>query len=214
MVDCNNPAYWDEVWRRWRHDDKITYLKAMADRANTKEYWDSVWTRPSRRVEKYSMQYAWWKVGEYKARSVLDVACGNGRLLFGVKQIKPDAELFGIDISQVAIDRMKKEYGIDGAVMNAYEVDKLEKNFDFIVANHLLEHLWCDEEFVRKCKSKLNPGGIFFAAVPNNCSSPEETEEHVRMYDEKMLYELLLKVFGNAEMKVIGNHLIGLAKNT
>src|SRR3990167_3722001 len=106
MSDCNTPAYWNEVWSKWRHDDKKSYLKAMADRANTQTYWDEVWQSPKRRVEKYSMQRAWWHINQMGAKSVLDVGCGNGRLLFGVKEGR---EVFGVDISQTAIDRMKKE---------------------------------------------------------------------------------------------------------
>lgn len=154
------------------------------------------------------MQRAWWHIKNVGAKSVLDVGCGNGRALFPLKDTH---RVFGIDFSSTAIARMKKEYGIDGAVMNVYDVDTLEEKFDFIIANHLLEHLERDEEFVRKCKSIMNEGGTFFAAVPNNMSGPEETEEHVRKYDIPMMQALLIKVFGNCEIEIIGNHLIGRA---
>ena len=212
MSNLNTTLYWNEVWRRWRHDDKLSYLKAMADRANTKEYWDFEWSKPKRKVEKYSMQRAWWYIQQERPKSVLDAGCGNGRLLFGIKHFAPDTELFGVDISEVAIQRMKKEYGIEGAVMDVYDVDKLEKKFDFIVANHMLEHLIQDEEFVKKCKERMNLFGTFFAAVPNNMSGPDDTEEHVRIYDSTMMETLLNGVFGNCKIEIIGNHLIGIAQ--
>ena len=202
-------GYWNKVWSKFRYDDRKDVLTSMADRINSRDYWDNIWKNPGRRVEKYSMQRAWWCIAREGAKSVLDVGCGNGRLLF---PIKDKCEVFGIDISQVAIDRMKNEYGVEGAVMDAYDVDKLERTFDFIVANHMLEHLYRDEEFVIKCKARLNPNGTFFCAVPNNMSGPEETEEHVRKYDQKMIEDLLNKVFGNCEIQIIGNHLIGIAK--
>lgn len=184
----------------------------MADRANTKEYWDNLWSSPKRRVEKYSMQRAWWHISEIGAKSVLDAGCGNGRLLFGVKQSNPEADLFGIDISRVAIDRMKKEYGIEGAVMDVYDIEKLGKKFDCIVANHMLEHLYRDEDFLNSCKNCLNEGGTVIAAVPNDMSGPEETDEHVRKYNREMMEELFNKVFGNCEITIIGNHLIAIGK--
>lgn len=202
---CNTPKYWSEVWTKWRWSDKKDHIKAMYDRANTPEYWDKIWKSPKRRTEKYAMQWTWWRIKEAKAKSVLDVGCGNGRMLFGVKD---KCETFGIDISPVAIKRMKDSYGVDGAVMNAYDVDKIDRTFDFVVCNHTLEHIWGDEEVVRKCKDKLNDGGTFLAAVPNDMSGPEEEPEHVRKYDEKMLRALLEKVFGNCKIKIIGNHLI------
>lgn len=213
MVDLNNPDYWNNVWKKFRYDDRKDVIKDMADRGNTKVYWDKLWSSPKRRVEKYSMQRAIWEINKVQAKTILDAACGNGRLLFGVKQVLPECEVFGIDISEVAINRMKNEYGIDGKVMDVYDVDTLNMTFDFIVANHLLEHLYRDEEFVGKCKKILNPFGTFYAAVPNDMSGPEETEEHVRKYNRQMLEELINKVFGNCQIQIIGNHLIGIAKN-
>lgn len=176
---------------------------------NTKEYWDKKWNDPARRVEKYSMQQAWWHIRKTNAKSVLDIGCGNGKLLWGVKEGR---EVFGIDISEVAINRMKKEYGINGKVMDAYDLDKLEQTFDCIVMNHLLEHLSRDKEIVEKCFDRLNPNGTFFVAVPNNMSGPEETGEHMQKYDKFNLKVLIEEIFGNCEIKVIHHHLIAIAK--
>jgi 2-polyprenyl-3-methyl-5-hydroxy-6-metoxy-1,4-benzoquinol methylase len=205
----NTPEYWDKVWLKWRWDDKKSNLLMSYDRANTPDYWDKMWSSPKRRYEKYSMQRAWWLIREVKAKSVLDVGCGNGRLLYGVR----DLDCFGIDISQVGIDRMKKEFGIEGKAMNLYDLNQLDRKFDFVVCNHTLEHLSRDKEAVQKMKDKLNPEGTFYSAVPNNMSSPEETEEHCQMYNSESLSELLTSVFGNCKIEVIGNHLIGIAKN-
>lgn len=209
MADLNTSSYWNSVWEKWRHDDKKSYLKAMFDRANTPDYWDKIWSNPKRRVEKYSMQRCWWHIQKEKPKTVLEVGCGNGRLLFGVKDI---ADCYGIDLSSVAIERMKNEYEINGEVLNAYDVDKLDRKFDFVVANHLLEHLYRDEEFLSKVKKIMNDGGTFFCSVPNDMSSPEETEEHVRKYNREMLESLINKVFGNCEIEIVGNHLIGISK--
>lgn len=181
----------------------------MPDRINTKEYWDMLWKSPKRHVERYSMQWVLWRIMEFEPKSVLDIGCGNGLLLFRIKQLLPACEVFGVDLSETAIARMRNQYGLEGQVMDAYDVDQLPRTFDFIVANHLLEHLYRDREFVKKCQVLLNPGGMFYAAVPNNISGPEETEEHVRKYDNFSLKALLSGVFGNANTTLVGKHLIG-----
>lgn len=209
MADLNTEEYWNSVWAKWRHDDKKSFLKAMFDRCNTPDYWDKIWTSPKRRVEKYSMMRTWAYIQQEKPKTTLEVGCGNGRLLFSVKDI---TQCYGVDLSQVAIRRMKNEYGVEGEVLNAYEIEKLGRKFDFVIANHLLEHLQRDEEFLMMAKNILNEGGTFFCAVPNNMSGPEDTEEHIRKYDQKMLEDLLIKVFGNAKMEIIGNHLMGISK--
>lgn len=202
--------YWDGVWGKWRHDDKTSFIKATYDRANSPDYWDLIWSNPKRRYEKYSMHMAWRKIKELGVKSVLDVGCGNGRLLYGIKD---QCECFGIDISSVAIARMRKEFNIDGLAMNVYDLDKLDRKFDFVVMNHTLEHIIKDQEALEKCKSVLNPGGHIFIAVPNNISGPEETEEHIRKYNGNTLKVLVDSVFGNCEISHLGNHLFAYAKN-
>lgn len=205
----NDKDYWNLVWSKFRKDDRTDILKNMADRVNTKDYWDTLWSSTKRRYEKYSMQRAWWLIKEKDAKSVLDVGCGNGRLLFGVKEGR---DVFGIDISEVAIERMKREYGVGGVAMDIYEMGNLDRTFDFVVCNHTLEHLYRDEEVVRLCYDRLNPNGTFYVAVPNNMSGPEETEEHVRKYDRDSLQLLMVKIFGNCRIEIIGNHLIGISE--
>ena len=181
----------------------------MTDRGNTVEHWNEIWSHPQRHVEKYSMRRAWWHIQKTEAQSILDVGCGNGRLLCGIKEGR---RVFGIDFSPTAIERMKREYDIDGAVMNIYDLHELQETFDFVVINHTLEHLWKDEDVVQKCYDRLNSGGTFFASVPNSMSGPEETEEHVRSYNKETLKALIERVFGNCTIEVIHHHLIGIAK--
>jgi 2-polyprenyl-3-methyl-5-hydroxy-6-metoxy-1,4-benzoquinol methylase len=208
-LNINTSSYWDKIWTKYRNDDKPKIIQAHYDRANTPDYWDDIWKAKSRRYEKYSMQVAWDKIRKSGAKSVLDVGCGNGRLLYGVR----DLECFGIDISDVGIKRMLREYGIEGLAMSAYDLDKLNRKFDFVVMNHTLEHIQGDEEVIRKCKEVLNPGGTLFIAVPNGISGPEETEEHIRSYNQSSLKELILRVFNNCEISYLHNHLFSESKN-
>lgn len=175
---------------------------------NTKEYWDSYWKKSKSRVELYSCRLAWWEISQTQAKSVLDIGCGTGKLLCNLKS---KYTCFGVDISEVAIKKLKQRHGVDGLVLNANNIEQLQKKFDFIVANHILEHIPDDELFLQKCRNLVNPGGTIFITVPNNCSYPEETGLHFRKYDASMLRVLMEKVFGNCQIRIRGHHLAGVA---
>lgn len=176
------------------------------DAGNSPEHWDAYWAKSKSRVERYAMQRAVQEIEKVKASSVLDVGCGNGKLLASVKS---DCRKYGIDISHVAIENMFIRYEISGETMSAYDIGKLkDHNFDFIVANHILEHLQEDKEFIEICYKLLVPQGNLFIAVPNNMSTPEETDEHVRVYNQESLLKLVGQYFTWCSTEVIGHHLI------
>jgi len=181
----------------------------MLDAGNTPEFWDEYWRTKAQYMDTVSMKRCWFYVKEMKPKTILEIGSGSGRLLAGVKEI---GECFGVDLSPVAIDRLKLKYGIKGRVLNAYDVDKLEKKFDFIIANNLIEHLYRPKEFLAKVEKLLNDKGTFFCSVPNDMCGPEETDKHTRTYNGKELAEMLTEIFGNAKTEVIGHHLMGICK--
>jgi len=179
----------------------------MPDGNNGQEYWDKIWSNPRRKTSYWSNKISSDMVRAVGAKSVLDVGCGSGTVLAWLK----DLDCLGIDISNKAIERLK-EYGVKGLVMDVYDIDKLDRTFDFVICNHTLEHIIRDEELVNKCKDRLNVGGTCFTAVPNDMSYPEETGEHMRKYNKEQLLKLMNKVFGNAESQIVGNHLMVWSK--
>lgn len=173
--------------------------------SNTKEYWDTSWLAGKKKFPKYTTRKIIELVPDKS--SVLDIGCGHGKILRLLKSGK-NCEVYGIDISSVAIEMMRKA-GVEGEVCNAEDlVLKTGKKFDVIIASHILEHLDNDEEFVSRCSKLLNPNGFMIVAVPDKCSPPEEEVEHVRMYDENSLMTLMLKDFYKIEDCSIKNHLI------
>src|SRR3990167_6690882 len=124
MGNCNTVEYWNKVWSKWRKEDDPRNLLAQSVNASLQDYWDLAFEKPEH-LAKYSVQRAWWYAKQNNASSVLDVGCGNGRLLYGMKCLLPDAALYGIDFSDVGINRMKKEYGIRGKAMDIFDLDSL-----------------------------------------------------------------------------------------
>lgn len=181
------------------------------DRGNTLKFWEEKWGGKTQRSETWTTNRAFYYITNSKAKSVLDLGCGVSKLLIRLKQI--GYETLGIDISEKAIEKLRG-HGVDGIAMNVYDLDQLDGKYDYIVSNHLLEHLYQDEKFIRLCKDKLNKDGTLFIAVPDNMSSPQEAEDHVQMYNSETLKSLMLKVFNNCRLEKIGNHLIAICENT
>ncbi len=211
MGNCNTTEYWNKVWSKRRYDDNATYLHQQAMRSIKKGYWDDSFKNPIKK-EKYSVQRAWWYATESGAKSVLDVGCGNGRLLYGMKFLLESPYLLGIDFSKTAIERMKEWYGINGEVLDVFDIDKIARKFDMVVVNDVLEHIEDEALFLNKCKDRLNDGGTFYLALPNNMLGPDETDEHLRVYTEQSTRELLDKVFDSYELELIDIHILCIAK--
>ncbi|MEK9207081.1 MAG: methyltransferase domain-containing protein [Patescibacteria group bacterium] len=175
---------------------------------NSQEYWDDSWTRGIKKFPKHTMQRIFNLIPNKV--SVLDIGSGSGNFLYDLKE-KKNCEVYGIDISQVAIDK-GKEKGVDGEVRSAEEMDNFTREFDVVVCSHLLEHIGDDKNLVKNINKTTKQFAII--AVPNDCSFPEFTSEHVRKYTAKSLKELLIRHFPRIEdhtgynRKTLKNHLI------
>lgn len=164
---------------------------------NTTEYWNTSWSMGVKKFPKYTMR----KIKELipERSSVLDIGCGYGKLLVELRRDK-QCDIYGVDISDVAIKDMRTRLNIDGEVGDAEDFKlSIDRKFDVIIIAHLLEHLDNDYELLKRCRNYLKLGGILLVAVPDNCSYPEETGEHVRKYTKQSLTELLLKLYSTVD---------------
>jgi len=185
-------------------------IKLSPGNSNTKEYWDGEWERGVKKFPTYTMNRVRWLVPE--GSSVLDIGCGNGKFLRMLRVEKPVGELFGIDISSVAIDRMKAESGIDGLAISAENLDDFDKQFDVVTACHVMEHIENDVGLAKNIGRIAKKMAII--AVPNDCSYPEPTGEHVRKYNFETLSALFkddfktIKDCTRLNRELLKNHLI------
>jgi 2-polyprenyl-3-methyl-5-hydroxy-6-metoxy-1,4-benzoquinol methylase len=142
---------------------------AVSDAAEVnREYYDSLWAgqedywnrmaAPRSRVATLCRLLA-----EKDSASVVDLGCGNGRLLREVRLRNPGAVLAGIDQSmpQVDLNRVRMPeivwHAIDLGRPDAIPED-LRGRFQAVIASEIIEHLPDPETFLRNACSLAKPG--------------------------------------------------------
>jgi SAM-dependent methyltransferase len=117
--------------------------------------------------------------------SILDIGSSSGILLLELMEAGFKREnLYGIDISETAIENCRKN-GIENAfVMDAQKIT-LPRKFDVIIASDCLEHLQDDSAAIANWTQLLNENGCLLVFVPafmSLWSSHDEANMHYRRY--------------------------------
>jgi SAM-dependent methyltransferase len=113
------------------------------------DYWDG-----DRRINYGGYRYMagrWIKVAQAMADhygikpgdKILDVGCGKGFLLYDFTLAVPGVEVYGIDVSQYAIDNSKEEIRDRLQVCSATELPFADGEFDFVFSINTLHNLHC-----------------------------------------------------------------------
>lgn len=113
------------------------------------DYWDG-----DRRINYGGYKYMpgrWEKVAKAMADhygikpgdKVLDVGCGKGFLLYDFTLVVPGVEVYGIDVSQYAIDNSKEEVRDRLTVGNATRLPWPDQHFDLVYSLNTLHNLHC-----------------------------------------------------------------------
>lgn len=100
-------------------------------------------------------------------KTVLDAGCGSG--IIGKYLKKKGNAVYGIDYDKDAVKTAKK-YLIQTAQFDLEEPKKklpINKKFDVILFNGVLEHLKNPVETVNEFKKYLNSDGVFVISLPN-----------------------------------------------
>lgn len=130
------------------------YPKAKASLLAKKydfDYWDG-----DRRVCYGGYKYIdgrWEKIARamvefYKlpnTAKILDIGCGKGYLLFDFLKVLPNAEVYGVDISEYAIKNSKEEIRSRLKKASATKLPWKDNTFDLVVSINTLHNLHCYE---------------------------------------------------------------------
>lgn len=102
---------------------------------------------------------------------VLDVGCGNGRL---VEELKEGVDYLGVDSSEKLIDIAKDKYRDNEKykfqALDIFELDKLKEKYDYVFLVAVLQHIPSTElriKALNKIKSALRENGEMIVSVWN-----------------------------------------------
>jgi len=189
---------------------------AVGYNINTKEYWDSIWQEEGLDT---------WRVFPILFENilsavpanakVLDVACGVGKLLKLIQEEKNTA-VYGLDISSVAIQKLKNQ-GISGVVADCQNIPFKENTFDVVIATEILEHLSNPVRTLEEIHRVLKIDGLLIVSVPNSVKGPSHTLEHLRAYNKASLEQQLTIYFSDIKTITVSEfdceHLLSYCKN-
>lgn len=183
---------------------------------NTPEYWDAIW---------YNEEASGWRDYEKiyskiisiipRQSKTLDVGCGIGILLNRLKNEK-QAEVFGLDISRIAIEKLSRQ-GIKGQVAMLPFLGVKDDSFDVAVGTELLEHLTDAEKSIKEICRVVRSEGLLIFTVPDNCMGIRDADDHLNQYNQHS-FRKIMNEFGELILfesihDVGGPHLVAAIKN-
>ncbi len=104
-----------------------------------------------------------------KPGSLLDLGTGIGQFLDVAR--KSYDQIYGTEVSSVAVQIARERYGLDLFQGTIESIDWQGRLFDNISLFHVLEHVLDPKAVLRKCHSLLAKNGILVIAVPNEVTS-------------------------------------------
>ena len=97
---------------------------------------------------------------------VLDVGCGDGRLLRTISK-QGDFDLYGVELPGKAAERAAKVPKINLHLGSLETARFPDEHFDLITLVHVIEHLPKPHETIQELARIIRPGGSLFLSFPN-----------------------------------------------
>ena len=129
---------------------------------------------------------------------ILDIGCATGGLLSVFKQ-RGFSNVLGIDPSPVCVEAARRLHGVKVRVATLAQLAGWHERFDLVLMVGVLEHLREVQPAVRAVVARLNPGGLFYGAVPDveglaachNAPYQQFSVEHVNFFSGQSLSRLM-----------------------
>lgn len=116
--------------------------------------------------------------------AILDIGCSGGPMIECLEN-KGFTNVFGIDISEVAIDLCRKKGIMNASLMTGEKTDFKNSEFDVLIASDILEHIRDESGALSEWFRILKPNGkliIFVPAFQFLWSAHDSMNHHYRRY--------------------------------
>ncbi|MEI6101016.1 MAG: glycosyltransferase [Eubacteriales bacterium] len=103
----------------------------------------------------------------FKKMNVLELGCGIGVTLLKIKNIYPNAVLFGQEQNEKMAEISKNIASVSVRGMGDFPMDFAEESFDYILIGNNLEIAENPEWYLFEIKKYLKPGGFIIGTIQN-----------------------------------------------
>lgn len=129
-----------------------------------------------------------------KAQSLLEVGCGTGFVLEGVRRARPHLALTGTDVLVSSLSRTAQR--LPDATLLQMDARRIpfREEFDVILALDVVEHIEDDRAALAEMARTLRPGGVLILTVPQHpwlWSAVDVWSGHQRRYERAALRQRL-----------------------
>jgi len=118
----------------------------------------------------------WLTLSQSKGLAVLDIGCGKGQFLFDITSALKEKS--GHKLARVAVvDLVRAEGNLLGEIspspeffqqsVDGQKLPFTDGSFDLVSCNHVLEHIFETEKFLREIRRVTRPEGLVVIGVPN-----------------------------------------------
>ncbi len=153
------------------------------------------WTSGGR--DRYAMNTLYRHIRK-EPDSLLDIGCGNGHTLLVFSHGWRKTNLYGIDLSSVAIDIASE--AVPEATLQAVSLLDYQPpcKFEVVLAMGVAEHFEDIVANLKKINSMLAVSGLLYLEVPNSLSYSRDKTEGFREQGKQMEWQLERATWENA----------------
>jgi len=128
------------------------------------------------------------------ARSFLEVGCGTGFVIEGIRAALPGLTITGSEIYTTGLEFARRRLGAVELLQLDASALPYSGEFDVIGAFDVLEHIEADQIVLQQMYQAARPGGGIILTVPQHMALWSMTDEHARHVRRYAAAELASKV--------------------
>jgi hypothetical protein len=99
--------------------------------------------------------------------NILEIGCGCGENLLILKNLFPNASLYGVDINPSAVSISSNIANVVCMDIEKDEVPFKGMKFDLIIFDNVLQHFVFPKDVLAKCRGYLDDVGLVISVIPN-----------------------------------------------